>query len=120
MAGATRASSQGERAGDGNRCGQAAILAVFQHVFSTLFYLQESHGLGCAKQHADKRSEKVRRSWVGSASLSKASHGTSMTRISLGFAGAVRPAFGIGPAFEVSQGGGEEAPGAGDFSAAQW
>jgi len=43
-----------------------------------------------------------------------------MTRISLGFAGAVRIAFGIGLAFEVSWGGSEEASGAGDFSAAQW
>ena len=94
-------------------------MAVSQHVFSTLFSLQVSHSLGCAKQHADKRSDKVRRSWVGSASLSKVSYGTSMTRISLGFAGVVRPAFGIRPAFEVSQGGGEEVPGAGDLSAVQ-
>jgi len=40
-------------------------------------------------------------------------------RISFGFAGAVQPAFGNRPAFEMSWGGGEEAPGTGDFSAVQ-
>jgi len=120
MAGATWVSSQGEGAGDGNCCGQAAILARSQQVSSTLFSLQVSHGLGRAKQHADKRSDKVRWSWVRSVSWSKVSYGTSMMRISFGFAGAVQLAFGIGLAFEVSPGGGEEVSGAGDFSAAQW
>ena len=94
-------------------------MAVSQHVSSTLFSLQASHGLRHTKQHADKRSDKVRLAWVGSVSRSKVSYGTSMTRISFGFAGAVWPAFAIGPAFEVSWGGGEEPPGAGDFSAVQ-
>jgi len=89
-------------------------------VSSTLFSLQVSHGLGRANQHADKRSDKVRRSWVGSVSWSKVSYGTSMMRISFGFAGAVQLAFGIGLAFVVSPGGSEEVSGAGDFSAAQW
>jgi len=80
------------------------------------FIAGATHSLGGAEQCADMRSEKVRQLWAGSACESKVLCSNSVRGVSLGFAGAERAAFGIGPLFEVSWGGSEEERGARDFS----
>ena len=84
-----------------------------------MIFAGAAHSLGGVKQHADRRSEKVRWFWAGSASESKVSCGKSVRRFPVGFAGAVQAAFGVGWAIEVSWGGSKEQRGAGDFSQAQ-
>jgi len=118
MSGAIRVSSQGKGAGGGNRCGRRQFWAVSQHVSSGFFFEGATHSLEGAKQHADKRSEKVTWLWTRSVCKSKVLCSNSVRRLFLGFAGVVWVTFGIGQALEVSQGGSEEHR-AGDFSRVQ-
>jgi len=74
--------------------GRRRFGAVSQHVLFALIFAGAAHSLGGVKQHADRRSEKVRWSGAWSASESKVSCGKSVRRFPVGFAGAVQAAFG--------------------------
>jgi len=104
----------------GTGAGRRRIEAVSQHLLFTLIFAGATCSLGGVKQHAEKRSEKVRRLWAGSASESKVLCSNSVRRFPVGFVGAVQAAFGVGWAIEVSWGGRKEQRGVGDFSQAQW
>jgi len=95
----------------------AVLGSISACVFCFLF-VGATHSPEGAKQHADKRSKKVRRLGTGSVCKSEVLCSDSVRCLCLGFAGAVRAAFGIGQALEVSRGGSKERR-AGDFSRVQ-
>ena len=107
MAEKTQVNSQGKdwemAVGVGRLCdfGQYLSVCVFAVIVA-----DATRRLGGAWQHADRRSEKVRQLWAGSACESKVLCSNSVKRISFGFAGAVWVTFAIGQALKVSQGGG--------------
>jgi len=83
---------------------QMAVLGSISACVCYFVFVGATHSPEGAKQHADKRSEKVRRLWTGSVCKSKVLCSNSVRCLCLGFAGAVRAAVGIGQALEVSQG----------------
>ena len=97
---------------------QMAVLGSISACVCYFFFVGATHSPEGAKQHADKRSEKVRRLWTGSVCESQVLCSNSVRRLSLGFAGTVRAAFGTGQALEVSRSGSKERR-AGDFSQVQ-
>ena len=99
---------------------QAAILGSISACGFCFDFVVAARSLRGAKQHAEKRSEKLRRLWARSVSESKVLCSNSVRRFPVGFAGTVQAAFGIGWAIELSWGGSKEQRGVDDFSQAQW
>ena len=98
---------------------QALVLgSISARVFWLFFFVGATRSPEGAKQRAVKKSEKVRQLWTRSVCKSQVLRSNSARRVSLGFAGAVRAAVGIGEALEVSRGGSEERR-AGDSSQVQ-
>jgi len=119
MAGATCVTSQGTGEGGGNWRRQALVSGSISTCAVCFdFFAGAAHGLGGAKQNADKRSEKVRQLWAGSVWESKVLCSNSVRCVSFGFTGAVVNTFGIGQLFEVRWGGSKEERGAGDLMGA--
>jgi len=64
--------SQVKEQEDGIDAGKLWFWAVSQHVlFALIFFVGAAHSFGGAKQHAEKRSEKVRQLCAGSVCESK-------------------------------------------------